>query len=239
MNRKKIGAALIALSFPVIALSISVGSANAATVSSTVTAMDACAWQAAGFPETITLGSEDKYVGEDLEVTSEAPDTITLGLSGQENVLTASEGTSIECTFYNDKASAQVDVEMDGTSVDAFYDFNGTQTRDEDLSFTVGEGSPFTINTVSTCDAAFSVIPNEFDLIGGPASTLISIASSTLTNEYAEGDAPRCAIASSYSLTIPEITGVPAAPGADYTFSGGSVSFVIDSTRDSELLPQD
>ena len=40
MNRKKIGAALIALSFPVIALSMSVGSANAATVSSTVTAMD-------------------------------------------------------------------------------------------------------------------------------------------------------------------------------------------------------
>ena len=44
MNRKKIGAALIALSFPVIALSMSVGSANAATVSSTVTAMDVCQW---------------------------------------------------------------------------------------------------------------------------------------------------------------------------------------------------
>ena len=83
MNRKKIGAALVALSFPVIALSMSVGSANAATVESTVTAMDACAWQAAGFPETITLGSASKYVGEDLEVTSEGADTITLGLSGQ------------------------------------------------------------------------------------------------------------------------------------------------------------
>jgi hypothetical protein len=235
MNRKKIGAALIALSFPVIAISMSIGSANAATVESTVTAMDACAWQAAGFPETITLGSEDKYVGEALEVTSEAPDTITLGLSGQTNPLTASVGTSIECTFYNDKASAQVDVAMDGTSVNAYYDLNGTQTRDADLSFTVGAGSPFTINTESTCDADFSVIPNEFDLIGGTASTLISIASSTLTNEYAEGAAPRCAIDSSYSLTIPAIDGVPAAPGADYTFSGGSVSFVIDSTRDSEL----
>jgi hypothetical protein len=235
MNRKKIGAALIALSFPVIVLSMSIGSANAATVESTVTAMDACAWQAAGFPETITLGSEDKYVGEALEVTSEAPDTITLGLSGQTNPLTASEGTSIECTFYNDKASAQVDVAMDGTSVDAYYDLSGTPTRDADLSFTVGAGSPFTINTESTCDPDFSVIPNEFNLIGGPESTLISIASSTLTNEYAEGAAPRCAIASSYSLTIPAIAGVPAAPGADYTFSGGSVSFVIDSTRDSEL----
>jgi hypothetical protein len=197
--------------------------------------MDACAWQAAGFPDTITLGSEDKYVGEDLEVTSEAPDTITLGLSGQTNPLTASEGTSIECTFYNDQASAQVDVAMSGTSVRAYYLLDGAETQDEALSFTVSAGSPFTINTVSSCDADFNVAPETFDLVGGPASSLISIASSTLSNEYAAGAAPRCAIDSSYSLTIPAIDGVPAAPGADYTFSGGSVSFVIDSTRDSEL----
>ena len=235
MNRKKIGAALVALSFPVIALSMSVGSANAATVESTVTAMDACAWQASGFPETITLGSASKYVGEDLEVTSEAPDTITLGLSGSTNPLTASEGTSIECTFYNDEASAQVDVAMDGTSVNAYYDLNGTETQDDALSFTVSAGSPFTITTDSSCDPDFDVSPETFDLIGGPASSLISRASSTLTNEYAAGAAPRCAIDSSYSLTIPAIDGVPAAPGADYTFSGGSVSFVFDSTRDSEL----
>jgi hypothetical protein len=234
MNRKKIGAALIALSFPVIALSMSVGSANAATVESTVTAMDACAWQAAGFPDTITLSSPSKYVGEDLDVTSESPDTITLGLSGQTNPLTASEGDSIECTFYNDKASAQVDVAMDETSVNAYYDSNGTQTRDADLSFTVGDGSPFTITTESSCDAAFDVSPSTVNLTGGSASSLISRASSTLTNEYAAEAGPRCAIATSYLLTIPAITGVPQAPGADYTFSGGSVSFVMDSTRDSE-----
>jgi len=235
MNRKKIGAALVALSFPVIALSVSVGSANAATVESTVTAMDACAWQAAGFPETITLGSEDKYVGEALEVTSDAPDTITLGLSGQTNPLRASAGLSIECTFYNDKASAQVDVEMTGTSVTASYLSNGTETSDPALSFSVDSDNPFTVTTESDCEEAFDVSPETFGLTGGAASSLISRASSTLTNEYAEGAAPRCAIDSSYSLTIPAITGVPAAPGADYTFSGGSVSFVIDSTRDSEL----
>ena len=235
MNRKKIGAALVALSFPVIALSMSVGSANAATVESTVTAMDACAWQAAGFPETITLGSASKYVGEDLEVTSEGADTITLGLSGQTNPLTASEGTSIECTFYNDQASAQVDVAMDATSVTASYLLDGTPTTDPALSFSVETGNPFTINTDSSCDADFDVSPETFDLTGGPASSLISRASSTLTNEYAAGAGPRCAIDASYSLTIPAIDGVPAAPGADYTFSGGSVSFVFDSTRDSEL----
>jgi hypothetical protein len=234
MNRKKIGAALVALSFPVIALSMSVGSANAATVEATVTAMDACAWQAAGFPEAITLGSASKYVGKDLEMTSEVPDTITLGLSASTNPLTASAGTSIECTFYNDVASAQVDVAMTGTSVNAYYDLNGTETQDAALSFTVEAGSPFTITTDSSCDVAFELSPRTV-LTGDKASSLISIASSNLSNEYAQGTAPRCAIDSSYSLTIPAIAGVPAAPGADYTFSGGSVSFVFDSTRDSEL----
>jgi hypothetical protein len=235
MNRKKIGAALVALSFPVIALSMSVGSANAATVESTVEAMDACAWQASSFPETITLSSEDKYVGEDLVVSSEVPDTITLGLSGSTNALTAIEGTSIECTFYNDEASAQVEVDMDATYVTATYPVNGTPTADPVLSFDVDADNPFIVSTDSECDAEFNVSPETFGLTGGPASSLISRASSTLTNEYATGAAPRCAIAASYSLTIPAIPGVPAAPGADYTFSGGSVTFVFDSTRDSEL----
>ena len=235
MNRKKIGAALVALSFPVIALSMSVGSANAATVESTVAAMDACAWQASSFPETITLSSEDKYVGEDLVVSSEVPDTITLGLSGSTNALSALEGTSIECTFYNDQASAQVEVDMDATDVTATYLRNGTPTADEALSFGIDADNPFIVSTDSECDAEFNVSPEMFDLIGGEASSLISRASSTLVNEYANGDGPRCAIDASYSLTIPEIDGVPAAPGQDYTFSGGSVTFVFDSTRDSEL----
>ena len=235
MNRKKIGAALIALSFPVIALSMSVGSANAATVESTVTAMDACAWQASSFPATITLSSEDKYVGEDLVVASEVPDTITLGLSGSTSPLTALEGTSVECTFYNDQASAQVEVDMDATSVTASYPLDGVPTADPALSFDVDADNPFIVTTDSSCDAAFNVSPETFDLIGGDPSSLVSRASSTLVNEYANGAGPRCAIDASYSLTIPAIDGVPAGPGADYTFSGGSVTFVFDSTRDSEL----
>lgn len=234
MNRQKIGAGLMALSLPVIALSLSVGSANAASVESTVTAMDACEWQLAGVPETITLGSGSKYVGEALEVTSATADTITLGLSGQTNPLTATQGSSIECTFYNDKASADVEVEMTGTSVSASYLVDGTPAEDTSLSFTVGAGSPFSINTASSCDPDFLVSPSEINLVGGPAASLLSIASSTLINEYGAGDAPRCAISTSYALTIPAIVGVPAAPGADYTFSGGSVSFVFDSVRDSE-----
>jgi hypothetical protein len=197
--------------------------------------MDACAWQASSFPETITLSSEDKYVGEDLVVASEVPDTITLGLSGSTNALTAIEGTTIECTFYNDQVSAQVEVDMDATSVTATYPLSGTPTADPALSFEVDGENPFIVTTESDCVADFNVSPETFNLIGGAASSLISRASSTLVNEYAAGAGPRCAIDASYSLTIPAIDGVPAAPGADYTFSGGSVTFVFDSTRDSEL----
>jgi hypothetical protein len=230
MNRKKIGAALIALSFPVIALSMSVGSANAASVESTVTAMDVCQWKVAGVPTTISLSSASKYVGAALVVSSAATDTVQVRLSGSVDTWASGDAASTECTFYNNQASAALNVAMSSTSVRATYPgVGGVATEDTLLSFTVGAEKPFRINTTSNCES-FNVSPSAIDLIGGPATTMVSRNHSTLSNDYVAGAAPKCSISTGYSLTIPAISGVPASPGAVYSFSGGSVAFVFSST---------
>jgi hypothetical protein len=230
MNRQKIGAGLMALALPVIALSMSVGSANAASVESTVTAMEECAWQVAGVPTTITLTTEEKYVGDELVVSSETPSTITVGLSGSVNPALATSGTSTECTFYNDEKYPVLNVAMSSTSVRATYPgVGGVATDDPDLTFNVGALNPFEVDTTEdiTCPADFVTPVTVSDLIDNSLTSLLSMISESVVNEYGAGSGPRCPIDTTYSLTIPSITGTPAAPGAVYSFSGGSVSFVF------------
>lgn len=228
MNRQKIGAGLMALALPVIALSMSVGSANAASVESTVTAMEECAWKVAGVPTTITLTTEEKYVGDELVVSSETPSTITVGLSGSVNPALATSGTSTECTFYNDEKYPELKVAMSSTSVRATYPgVGGVATDDPALTFFVDGDNPFEVTTTETCTTDFVTPVTVSDLIDNSLTSLLSMISESVANEYVAGSGPRCPIDTTYSLTIPEISGTPAAPGAVYSFSGGSVSFVF------------
>jgi hypothetical protein len=237
VNQKKIGAGLMALAFPVIALSVSVGSANAASVSSTVTAMDACQWQLTGVPGEINMGSASKYFGDALAVTGSTATPIVLGLTGQgdpDSVPDTEIGSSVDCSFYNDKASAGVEIDMGatGTGVDAYYG-PGDGTLDESLSFVVDSNNPFTINATSACTPVFTS-GASFALDGTPPpSSLVSAPRTGLDNVYYEGTAPRCSIELSYSLTIPSTDEVPDSPGAVYTFKGGVVDFVFVATRAS------
>ena len=227
MNRQKIGAGLMALALPVIALSMSVGSANAASVESTVTAMEECAWQVAGIPTTITLTTEEKYVGDELVVSSETPSTITVGLSGSVDPALATSGTSTECTFYNDEKYPALNVAMSSTSVRATYPLAGVATADPALTFVVDGDNPFEVTTTETCTTDFVTPETVSDLIDNSLTSLLSMISESVANEYVAGSGPRCPIETNYSLKIPEIGGTPAAPGAVYSFSGGSVSFVF------------
>jgi hypothetical protein len=228
MNRQKIGAGLMALALPVIALSMSVGSANAASVESTVTAMEECAWQVAGVPTTITLTTEEKYVGDELVVSSETPSTITVGLSGSVDPALATSGTSTECTFYNDEKYPELNVAMSSTSVRATYPgVGGVATEDPALTFNVGALNAFEVNTTQTCSTDFVTPVSVSELIDNSLTSLLSMIDESVVNEYVAGSGPRCPIDTSYSLNIPSITGTPAAPGAVYSFSGGSVSFVF------------
>ena len=230
MNRQKIGAGLMALALPVIALSMSVGSANAASVESTVTAMEECAWQVAGVPTTITLTTEEEYVGDELVVSSTTPSTIIVGLSGSVDTSLATSGISTECTFYNDMKYPELNVAMSSTAVRATYPgVGGVATQDLALSFNVEAGRAFKVNTTEdvTCPADFVTPVTVSELIDNSLTSLLSMGSESVVNEYASNSGPRCPIDTTYSLTIPSITGTPAAPGAVYSFSGGSVSFVF------------
>jgi len=231
VNQKKIGAGLMALAFPVIALSISVGSANAATVESTVTAMDACEWQLTGVPPTISMTAESKYFGDALEVTGSTDTPLILGLTGQgdpDSVPEVTIGSSVDCSFYNAKVSAGVDIDMSdtGTDVDAYYGPDDG-TLDESLSFVVDDNNPFTINATSDCSEEFTS-GAAFALNGTPPpSSLVSAPGAGLENVYTAGTAPTCSIELSYSLEIPSTNEVPDAPGEVYTFKGGVVDFVF------------
>jgi hypothetical protein len=237
VNQKKIGAGLMALAFPVIALSISVGSANAATVESTVTAMDVCEWQLTGVPSTISMTSDSKYFGDALDVAGSTATPLILGLSGAANPESATSGASVDCSFYNDKVTAevQIDVSSATTRVNAYYGAEGTE--DESLSFTIDVTRPFTINSAAGDECATNFVTGTTFALDGtpPPSSLVEAASSGLANVYdaQPGTAPRCSITLSYSLTIPSTNTVPEAPGADYTFRGGEVDFIFVTTFDS------
>jgi hypothetical protein len=192
--------------------------------------MEECAWQVAGVPTTITLTTEEKYVGDELVVSSETPSTITVGLSGSVNPALATSDTSTECTFYNDEKYPVLNVAMSSTSVRATYPgVGGVATDDPALTFNVGALNPFKVNTTEdiTCPADFVTPVTVSDLIDNSLTSLLSMIDESVVNEYVAGSGPRCPIDTSYSLTIPSITGTPAAPGAVYSFSGGSVSFVF------------
>jgi hypothetical protein len=191
--------------------------------------MEECAWQVAGVPTTITLtaANGEKYVGDPLTVSSDADVAIIVGLSGSVTPSTATIGDSTECTFYNAQKYPVLNVAMSSTSVRATYPLAGVATADPALSFNVGVGRPLTVDTTQTCDPDFESPLTASNLTDNNATTLLSMVDDTIENQYAATLAPRCTIATGYSLEIPGITGVPAAPGADYSFSGGSVSFLF------------
>jgi hypothetical protein len=176
------------------------------------------------------LTTEEKYVGDELVVSSATPSTIIVGLSGSVNTALATSGTSTECTFYNDEKYPVLNVAMSSTSVRAtFPGVGGVATEDPALTFNVGALNAFEVNTTEdiTCPADFVTPVTVSDLIDNSLTSLLSMISESVANEYGAGSGPRCPIDTSYSLTIPSITGTPAAPGAVYSFSGGSVSFVF------------
>jgi hypothetical protein len=236
VNQKKIGAGLMALAFPVIALSFSVGSANAATVESTVTAMDVCEWKVAGIPASISMTSESKYFGDALPVAGSTATPLILGLSGAASPETATSGESVDCSFYNDKVTAEVQIDVSSTTtrVGAFYGA-GDGTEDESLSFDINGANPFTINSSAGAECATTFTTGTTFALNGtpPPDSLVKADSSGLVNVYNATLAPRCSIGLSYSLEIPATDTVPEAPGAVYTFRGGEVDFVFVTTFDS------
>jgi len=242
MNKKTLGAGMLALALPALLLSANSIGANAATVTSSVTAIDSCAWQLVGVPSDLTLGSEDnvKYKGVDLPVSATSPNLI-LGLAGTAGSASATDSNaSTECSFYNSLQAGGVNLEISTASFTSSYTTNGGSTyiadpEDNNLNFALTESNPLGVTTGGSeeCTTAFKVEGTADLYVAETPSTLIStmitgdpVSPQTLVqNLNATGANVKCDIGLTFDFTIPERTGVPAGAGNAYKFSGPVLTF--------------
>ena len=232
MNKEKVGGAIaLAASLPLMMLALTTPIANAATVSSTVTAIDVCEWQMAGAPETIELTSASKYEGAALEVSYSTSD-LALGLSGSQSN-TAITGTSTECSFYNNRETASVSFTL--ISTNAFTATYGGGTRDANMDFTLGGGNSLDVSaTLSTqcSENGWATAGISFTSVDA-LDALLQIPSAEVVNKYAASDngAERCNPELTIAVDIPASANVPAGAGQAYSFSGPSLEIALATTN--------
>ena len=232
MNKEKVGGAIaLVASLPLMMLALTTPIANAATVSSTVTAIDVCEWQMASAPPTLTLRSSggELYEGAALSVSASISD-LTVGLSGSQSG-TAVEGPSTECSFYNNRETATVTFALTGTATfDATY--GASNTEDTAMDFDLSAGNSLDVAAdVTSCtnwtdtDIAFSALAS--------ATSLYTLADQFVENKY-DGSASgseRCTPYITIGVDIPASAAVPAGAGQAYSFSGPSLEIALATTN--------
>jgi hypothetical protein len=224
MNSKTLGAGILALALPALLLSANAVGANAATVTSTVAAIDACAWQLSGAPTSVVLTSADSalYKGAALEVLDTDASTI-LGLAGGAGQASAISGDSTECSFYNDILSDGVDVAISGNEFVASWTNGSDETiLDTDMDFAlVTSDNELSIAVTETCGDEFTSTSAVFSASG----TENLLGTSTISNLNAAAANVRCDFALAFSVDIPATSGVPAGAGFGYSFTGPTLTF--------------
>ena len=225
MNKeKKAAAGLLALSIPMMMLAFSAPAAQAVDVESTVAAIDSCAWQFAGTPTSLALEPADagaKYEGTALTV-SDSFTGLVLGLSGAASTATATDGTSTECSFYNDLKTAAIQVEL-ATSATFTATYGASNTADTDMNFTIGVSNPLdVIADVTACGTGWADTDINFTALTS-ATDLFELDSASVENKYVAGAGERCSPSVEVEVTIPASSGIPAGAGQDYNFSGPSI----------------
>jgi len=230
MNKKKsLAAGLIALSLPLMMLAISSPGANAASVQSSVDAIDHCKWQIAGAPEVIALSSETKYEGAALTVSDTLED-ITIGISGSLEPQTAISGESKDCSFYNNRETAAVTFALEGqANFDAEFGPGETKTPDTDMNFDLStENTLDVITDISAC-TDFDATDINFSALT-EATTAFGIANTNIDNKYvgSASGSERCNPTITVSVDIKASTKVPKGAGQNYSFSGPSLIINLD-----------
>ena len=241
MNKKTLGAGMLALALPALLLSANSIGANAATVTSSVTAIDSCAWQLVGVPDALTLGSADnvKYKGVDLPVSATSPNLI-LGLAGTGGSASATDiNDSTECSFYNSLQAGGVTLSISTVAFTSAYttDSGSTYITDpveNNLNFNLDGTNPLGVTTGSkVCTTEFSVATTANLSVAATPSTLISTMitgvpespQTLVQNLNATGANVKCDIGLTFGFTLPGKTGVPAGAGYPYKFSGPVMTF--------------
>ena len=259
MNKRTLGAGILALALPALLLSATAVGANAvdnATVTSEVTAIDSCAWVIAGAPGDMTLGSgvngsgvdavgaAVKYKGADLAVSATSPNLI-LGLAGTGNPGSATDALdSSECSFYNKLLAGGVTLQIDGLAFAASYTEDGStyvaDPVDNTLSFNLDGTNPLGVTTNSaSCTTEFTVNADSDLSLADTPGVLISTTiigtpvgpKTNVENLNVAGANVKCDIGLAFAVTIPEHSGVPAGAGFPYKFAGPIMTFTLTSVE--------
>ena len=226
MNRKTLGAGILTLALPALLLSAASVGANAepSTVTSEVTAIDACEWKLTGFPTQVVMRSSEGalYKGEKLEVLFSDASTI-LGLSGGADPDSATSGASVDCSFYNNILLDGVSVEIDGLLFSASWTNADSEAVDDtDMNFSLVETTnELSVAVTESCDEAFTSVNAGFFAV----TTLDIMSTASIVNLNIAESNVRCDFGLDFSVDIPDSSRVPAGAGYGYSFVGPNLTF--------------
>ena len=213
-------------------LAISSPVANAATVASSVDAIDVCEWQMASAPTSIGLTSEDVYEGAALSVSSSISN-LTVGLSGSQSA-TALEGTSTDCSFYNNRETADVTFALETTD-ELTATYGASKTADPDMNFDLAAGGGLDIvSDVSSCTDFTAAALSFTDITS--ATRAFGLEDEFVANKYFgnENGSERCTPEITIGLDIKASNTVPAGAGQNYSFAGPTLVIALATVNVGE-----
>lgn len=254
---KKLGAGLVALALPTMMFALSLVGANAATVSSSVDAIDLCTWEISqeDVALSLTAGVDVKYVGDALAVSG-TWSNLSLGFTGSLATATGTGEDAVEstaCSFYNDikknkitatlasrtgtgkdEAGADITSAEMGQVFEASYgasaDAVNTYTPDETMNFEISTDRPLVLagsESVGRDCNAAFTTPADFSFTAVTAPSDAIVNSGTLLNKYEDAANIRCTGDYAVSINVKAATEVPAGPGLVYSFAGPVVVFAL------------
>lgn len=179
VGEKTLGALAVAMSLPILLMSVSGGVANAANVSSTVETYSGCNWELSSVPSQVNLvpvissslevlPTGTKYMGKKLWLAGIWPG-MTLALTGNDNPGSGINNQMTDCSFYNETTSRfpMVKASLNQAKTDwmnaHYIDEDGQEQVDSKLSFQLkpltdsGEGNPLGISPYSPGLAAMAL----------------------------------------------------------------------------------
>ena len=241
--KKVFGYAGVSAALPVLLMGVSAPIANAATVTSTVEAMDNCVWQVFA-PSSIALSSNYKYEGDPFEL--ETPEILSFGIglagSSQATQATDVSDATAECSFYNQNPEGELEISLSAT--DLFVaSYGDSNTPDKDMNILI-DGS----NADAYLAIEWQVAPEcnsdyfdtfgwnivEIAVIGNPQSTQESLGVPNYVSARTNVDllsAPTPASKIFCGMELIGYLGIPgkqtaiAGAGYTYSFSGPSLVF--------------
>lgn len=236
--RPVMGGLSLVASVPLMGFTTSPPPPSYADVSIAVGAAASCVWYLENLPTVINMQSETKYKGDPLTVSATIRPGI--GFSGDPAV----PGYTTPCSFFNSSfTTKKLQVAINSSEFVARY---GT-TRDNSLSFGLDERPLIVqaLNVEQMCQRVAGMPLSVQDNFGwgvtkAGTSTTVDVVTYSDVPDYGEknffssGTAANCAPELEIGVEISsQQSGPPAGAGLNYTFTGPSITFSMDTVANT------